>query len=710
MWGALAQYGLPAAQIGSQLISSEMSRRDKKKWEKEQKEALRKANLINVMSGGRTNVRPELTEFKPGKGASIFGGLAQGAGAAQTAMQLNDMRNARAASLENTQLNNTRLEEQAAERARDLQRQQGTDFASSSVGGLLDNVDYERFGEDSPRAALQLEALNKSKLRSVPEYAKGTEDFQAGFNDSLRTARDDATSADILERQRRASASGSAARITRQRSQTDRQARLDARADETAALNAQITKSELESAGQTRTLELGQYTQELDSIANTATLLANGEISIDSLPPKIKESAIAYIAQNDPKAMSTALRRDMTGPELVSFKSDSAILTALINMQEKVERGVALDKASDFSERDVFSQDMWSVPNLFNINPEGEVAQLRTELKADVESVKALLLKAQGNVGAISDKDIERAVAQLPDLQTIRDPIAQQHKIDNLVADIQKRYMETYTQNRSAGMSIPTSGNAVLDNQMEKRFQDLDNHLTKIATSAQPVPVRDLTGRADPGNVPVFDDNFHSRRVSPLPIEPTARQEEDPIEAAKRISNREGSGLSEPIQSGSRFGAASTEVSPEVENIYKAIVGQESGGDYNAVNPNSGALGIAQVMPSNISQWSQEVLGQSITPEQFLQNPDIQDKIVKGMMKKMLQKALQFTGGDFQAAARRVSAEWYAGPSGLNRMDSTVSQAYGHPSVRSYTGQVADRLNSQRGGQNRFGIISGLGR
>lgn len=67
----------------------------------------------------------------------------------------------------------------------------------------------------------------------------------------------------------------------------------------------------------------------------------------------------------------------------------------------------------------------------------------------------------------------------------------------------------------------------------------------------------------------------------------------------------------------------------------EAIAAIESGGDYGALGPvvpsgqyaGQRALGKYQVMPGNIPSWSREALGYEITPEQFLANPEFQDRI-----------------------------------------------------------------------------------
>lgn len=73
-----------------------------------------------------------------------------------------------------------------------------------------------------------------------------------------------------------------------------------------------------------------------------------------------------------------------------------------------------------------------------------------------------------------------------------------------------------------------------------------------------------------------------------------------------------------------------------------AIASIESGGNYGILGPTtkSGdrAYGKYQIMGSNIGPWSKEILGMSITPQQFIDNPSAQDAIFKGKFGQYVDK------------------------------------------------------------------------
>jgi hypothetical protein len=91
-----------------------------------------------------------------------------------------------------------------------------------------------------------------------------------------------------------------------------------------------------------------------------------------------------------------------------------------------------------------------------------------------------------------------------------------------------------------------------------------------------------------------------------------------------------------------------------------AIKGNESGGRYDAVGPNTGrgrAYGAYQVMDFNVGPWTAEVLGKPMTPQEFLANPEAQDKVFDAKFGGYVKQY-----GSPQAAARA----WFAGPGGMN--------------------------------------------
>lgn len=134
---------------------------------------------------------------------------------------------------------------------------------------------------------------------------------------------------------------------------------------------------------------------------------------------------------------------------------------------------------------------------------------------------------------------------------------------------------------------------------------------------------------------------------------------------------------------------------PIVERLRNAIISQESGHDPKAVNPDSSALGLGQVMPENIKSWSKQCLGQEITEDEFLHSKDKQLNIIDCKLKEGLEQTAKSAANE-EEQIRQVAAIWYSGDPKL--FDDGKPQTYGagsYPSVRDYTMTVLDRYKKQ---------------
>jgi hypothetical protein len=96
------------------------------------------------------------------------------------------------------------------------------------------------------------------------------------------------------------------------------------------------------------------------------------------------------------------------------------------------------------------------------------------------------------------------------------------------------------------------------------------------------------------------------------------------------------------------------------DSYSKAIAANESGGRYDALGPTvpSGdrAYGKYQVMGANVGPWTKEVLGQEMTPQQFVASPQAQEAVFNAKFGQYAQKYGP------EGAARA----WFAGEGGMN--------------------------------------------
>jgi hypothetical protein len=118
---------------------------------------------------------------------------------------------------------------------------------------------------------------------------------------------------------------------------------------------------------------------------------------------------------------------------------------------------------------------------------------------------------------------------------------------------------------------------------------------------------------------------------------------------------------------------------------------QESGGNYNAIGPatrtGDKAYGKYQVMGANIPSWTQETLGRSMTPQEFLASPEAQEAVYKAKMGQYIEKY-----------GPRAGAAWFAGEGGMNNPNAQAHRPDGTPfgpTVAQYGGAFANKFGNQ---------------
>ena len=215
-----------------------------------------------------------------------------------------------------------------------------------------------------------------------------------------------------------------------------------------------------------------------------------------------------------------------------------------------------------------------------------------------------------------------------------------------------------------------------------------------------PSDARQQLLRSSRGAQGITDSSRTASAGKPRPVEMAAMWFFDALTGARPSM----AGTMPPLQGGGRNGGgpfmarASQSVGPiSIDNLRRAIVGNESGGSFSVVNPDSGALGYGQVMPANVPSWTKEHYGRSLTPKQFLASKEAQLAVVNGQIGKIVRQQLA-AGYKADIAIRRAAAIWYSGQGNLyddRRPQSTNGQSY--PSIRDYTLYILRRYNSRGG-------------
>lgn len=123
----------------------------------------------------------------------------------------------------------------------------------------------------------------------------------------------------------------------------------------------------------------------------------------------------------------------------------------------------------------------------------------------------------------------------------------------------------------------------------------------------------------------------------------------------------------------------------ELSRLMRAIRSKESGGNYQAINKDSGAMGGYQIMPFNLfggSEWDRKALGRDVGRSEFLNNRGIQDAIAKWQLGNYLRK--------YGAAGAAVA--WYGGEGSVKNMYSRTTQTGGYPSLYAYWQSVLSKM------------------
>jgi hypothetical protein len=170
--------------------------------------------------------------------------------------------------------------------------------------------------------------------------------------------------------------------------------------------------------------------------------------------------------------------------------------------------------------------------------------------------------------------------------------------------------------------------------------------------------------------------------------------------------------MADPVPQG---GGAMPAGGDQLAQLMQNIAHTESGGNYGIVNSKTGAVGKYQVMPANVGPWTQQVLGQAMTPEQFQNNPQAQEAVAKAKLGAAMQQygpegaaRVWFTGkpngtgSDGNMDADKYAALATQGMGGGGNMHAMVAGP-GAPSNQAAYGPMSDQAPQGQGGQtNQF--------
>lgn len=111
----------------------------------------------------------------------------------------------------------------------------------------------------------------------------------------------------------------------------------------------------------------------------------------------------------------------------------------------------------------------------------------------------------------------------------------------------------------------------------------------------------------------------------------------------------------------------------DINDMARRLARIESSNNYRAVGPRvptgmyrgQVALGKYQIMEGNVAPWARELLGMEVTPQQFYQNPQLQEKLARAKLQQLWNK---------YGNANDVASAWFTGgPLARNRNSKDVT-------------------------------------
>ena len=186
-------------------------------------------------------------------------------------------------------------------------------------------------------------------------------------------------------------------------------------------------------------------------------------------------------------------------------------------------------------------------------------------------------------------------------------------------------------------------------------------------------------------NQRAFDEQMQMRRAGLDSLAIRSRNAESLNEWGSDLLGRVNAQMN-PWES-SWIGGGGSTGGNEFEALTRSIAHHESNNNYQAVNQHSGALGKYQIMPFNISSWSRQALGYTISPSQFLSSPQYQEQIARHQLRNYYN----------QYGSAGAAVAWYAGPGAANRFVSSGYASQGreannYPSVYGYLNNIMGTL------------------
>mgnify|MGYP001636551349 CR=1 FL=1 len=208
-------------------------------------------------------------------------------------------------------------------------------------------------------------------------------------------------------------------------------------------------------------------------------------------------------------------------------------------------------------------------------------------------------------------------------------------------------------------------------------------------------------GGGETANITLTDSSTLGQLIDTLSMDLLGEKLDDGVKAGlitKLQSQQRDYGVSQATTQFNQSTAAATGgASSELDSFMNALIGQESGGDPNAQNGRTNAMGLGQILPDNWGPWAAEA---GVNPGDF------SEKNQRAVIRYKLAQYYASYGN-----WRDVAIAWYSGQPGSAWSAATLARPQGagnEPSMNEYADSVLGRMQAFTGSQLQAGATPGL--
>lgn len=412
---------------------------------------------------------------------------------------------------------------------------------------------------------------------------------------------------------------------------------------------------------QSMEMEKFKYQQEQDSITNT--------IKLGEFDAKQKQQAFDQIMASDKfdyQQKKDAIDQQLASDKFTWDQKKAMIDNALANSkfsyeQEKDLRNYQLDIEKMKQADTTTSYKEWKLAGM-----PGSYASFLKDSK--VNGKPPTQDQSQSATYAVRMKDSNDTITRLTDQFTKLGLLdqAKQANLPSWMNSAEGQQMEQAQRDFVNAVLRKESGSAISSSEFDsakkqyfpqpgdtadvlaQKAHSRKNALSGISNEAGPALSDEFRNNLDRITYASLDDYAKSNPTQINAIDKMGQEhpnwsDDDILQILQATPEKNGSGFSD-VGGDTHQAAGNGKV--DLDRLAEAIGKYESGGRYNALGPvlpsgsyaGDRAIGKYQIMGKNVPSWTKQALGYSMSPQEFRNDPEAQDKTAKFFMKKHLDK------------------------------------------------------------------------